>query len=121
MKQAFPNAKWDTEPYNIYKATVGADEWAYQVKNRADKDELTPDMLKQEGVGTEFVWGITGNVFNSGMNITKDMVGSSQSNEVDELMNVLSPSKGPASTALLVQLVWQMGRRGKYAKLSKHH
>src|SRR3989344_5135733 len=48
-------------------------------------------MLTQEGYGTEFV--DDSNIFNSGMNITKDMVGSSQPGKSTEYENRLYAAK----------------------------
>ena len=90
MLEEFPSAKWILEPYWIYY-TNNNDEWVNQIKNRADKDELTPDMLFQEGAGTQFV--DTANNFNSGVNITKDMVGTTQPNKVGEYENRLYAAK----------------------------
>ncbi|MCC6220694.1 MAG: hypothetical protein IT291_05565 [Deltaproteobacteria bacterium] len=75
MKQEFPNAKWIIEPAKLYNVDwPHADGWIEEVKLRADKNELTPDFLSQEHWGTQFV--DDSNNFNSGMNIAKDMVGS---------------------------------------------
>lgn len=66
----------------------------YSVKNRDDKDELTPDFLSQEeGLNGNTAFVDDTNIFNSGMNITKSMVGSSQSNEVAEYANRLIAAK----------------------------
>ena len=75
IKQAFPNSKLIHEPYKLYRDDWD-DEWIKQIKDRTDKNELTPDFLSQEGGGTEFVDDVRN--FNSGVSITKDMVGSSQ-------------------------------------------
>lgn len=90
-KEEFPNARWIEEPYRLYRASAYTDEIIFSIKNRADKDELTPDMLVQESSGTEFV--DDGNIFNSGVNITKDRVGSSQPNSVGEAENRLYAAK----------------------------
>src|SRR5574337_1225790 len=87
MRQEFPGAKWILEPWKIYSPVVDTDEWVHEVSARADRDELTPDMLTQEGPGTEFV-DKTEN-FNSGMNITRDEVGSSQRRSALEYDNRL--------------------------------
>ncbi|NUO09234.1 MAG: hypothetical protein HUU08_11230 [Candidatus Brocadia sp.] len=93
LRQEFPGAKWIIEPTLIYSDS-SPDDWVYSVRNRADKDELTPDFLSQEEGTyhtTEFV--DNDNIFNSGMNITKDMVGNSQSNDVNEDINRLIAAK----------------------------
>ena len=92
MRQEFPNAKWILEPYRLY-STAGPynEDWVYSIKDRADKNELIPDMLFQESSGAEFVDNV--NIFNSGVNISKDMVGSSQPNSVGEDKNRLYAGK----------------------------
>ena len=90
MRAEFPNAKWIIDPYWIYDTKID-DEWVYQIKNRTDKDELTPDMLVQEGPYTDFV--DNNNNFNSGLNITKDMVGCTQSNKVSVGTNTVIAAK----------------------------
>src|SRR3989338_2776893 len=89
MRQEFPDAKWIVNPWRLY--STASDEFIYKVKTRADKDQFTPDMLTQEGYGTEFV--ADSNIFNSGMNITKDMVGSSQPGKSTEYENRLYAAK----------------------------
>ena len=93
MRQEFPNAKWIIEPARVFDNTgsVSGDEWVNSIKNRADKDELTPDMISQEGPVTDFVDN-NGN-FNSGVNITKDRVGCSQNSVVEEDVNRLIAAK----------------------------
>src|SRR3990167_1468965 len=90
IRQEWPDAKCIFEPYWLY-STSKLDEYIYSIKDRTDKDELTPDMLSQEHSGTEFV--DDDNNFNSGVNITKDRVGNSQSGEVDEYKNRLFAAK----------------------------
>ena len=75
MRQVWPDAKWILDPYYIYN-TIYASSWVNQIKDRADKDELTPDMLTQEAPSTKFVDEVLN--FNSGVNITKDRVGITQ-------------------------------------------
>ena len=92
MKQEFPNAKWILEPYRIYNSVgVYSEEWIKSIKDRADKNELIPDMLFQEALGTEFVDDT--NIYNSGVSVTKDMVGSTQPNSVGEDKNRLYAAK----------------------------
>ncbi len=93
MSQEFPDAKWFIEPARVYDSTgyVSGDEWVYSIKNRADKDELTPDMISQEGPGTDFIDNSSN--FNSGVHITKDRVGCSQNSAVEEEMNRLIAGK----------------------------
>ncbi|OOP57492.1 MAG: hypothetical protein AYP45_03110 [Candidatus Brocadia carolinensis] len=90
MKQEFPNAKWILGPWSLYYERNN-DEWVNQIKNRYDKDQLTPDMLTQEAPGTSFV--DDGMIFNSGVNITKDMVGISQIQKNEEYENRLYAAK----------------------------
>ncbi|MDG5997819.1 MAG: hypothetical protein E3K33_12885 [Candidatus Brocadia sp.] len=97
MRQEFPDAKWIMEPARLYdnRNTIYnwyIDEWIDQVKDRADRSELTPDMLTQEtGNGTQFV--DDSNNFNSGLSITRDEVGVSQSSRVAENENRLLAAK----------------------------
>src|SRR3990170_8104433 len=87
----FTNAKWIVQPSILY-SEVDNDEWIYQIKDRADKDELTPDMLSQGSrQNTNFV--DDANNFNSGVDITKGKVGNSQAGEVDEYKNRLFAAK----------------------------
>ncbi|MBM2817918.1 MAG: hypothetical protein HW401_508, partial [Parcubacteria group bacterium] len=93
MKEEFPNAKFILEPARIYHANW-IEELVRHIKDRVDKNELVPDMISQEGAqetGVEFVDDV--NIFNSGLNITKDIVGSSQSNQVSESKNRLIAAK----------------------------
>lgn len=97
LKQEWPDSKAIYEPYRLY-STGDADEWVYQTKDRADKDELTPDMLSQESSGTTLATAVTefvddANIFNSGVNITKDRVGITEPNAVKEEMNRLFAAK----------------------------
>ncbi|GAN31511.1 hypothetical protein [Candidatus Brocadia sinica] len=85
MLQDFPDAKWIGEPYSMYWG------WVNVIKDCADKDVLTPDMLVQEGSNTEFV--DDDRIFNSGVTITKDMVGVTQPNNVNEYENRLYAAK----------------------------
>ncbi len=91
LKQEWPNAKWIIEPYFLYASYWDVNDWVYQIKNRADKDELTPDLLLQEGAGTQFV--DDSNIYNSGVNITKSMVGISQTIKVEEEKHRLYAAK----------------------------
>lgn len=84
MKQEFPNAKWVIQPWRMY-STTSIDEWIYGIKDRADRDDLTPDMLSQENSSTEFV--DDSNNFNAGVNITKDRVENTQHTDVTEYQN----------------------------------
>ncbi len=90
IRQEWPDAKCIFEPDWLY-STSKLDEYIYSIKDRTDKDELTPDMLSQEYAGTEFI--DDDNNFNSGVDITKGRVGSSQSGEVDEYKNRLFAAK----------------------------
>lgn len=91
MKEEFDHPKWIVQSARLYNE-VDNSEWIYQIKNRADRDELTPDMLFQKSSGnTDFVDDV--NNFNSGVQITKDMVGNSQSGEIDDYKNRLLAAK----------------------------
>ncbi|MFO0794405.1 MAG: hypothetical protein U0586_10125 [Candidatus Brocadiaceae bacterium] len=90
MKQEFPDAKWFIDPARIYSTTF-EDEWIHRIKDRPDKDALTPDMIAQEGPVTDFA--DDDNIFNSGVNITRDRVGCEQRREVDESTNRLIAAK----------------------------
>ncbi|MCC6220695.1 MAG: hypothetical protein IT291_05570 [Deltaproteobacteria bacterium] len=75
MKQEFPNAKWILEPGKIYNTEwLHADGWVEEIVLRSDKNLLVPDFLSQEHGGTQFI--DDGRIFSAGLNITKDMVGS---------------------------------------------
>lgn len=100
MQQDFPAAKWIVDPARIYdpQNTIfdwHVDEYVYQIKDRADKNQLTPAMLTQEDAGDALETGFVDNasIFNSGVNITKSMVGISQSSIVDEYKNRLYAAK----------------------------
>ncbi|MBW7941669.1 MAG: hypothetical protein H3C64_04545, partial [Candidatus Kuenenia stuttgartiensis] len=91
ISQEFTNSKWIVQPTLLYSESDN-DEWIYQVKVRADKDELTPDMLSQKSPqNTNYV--DDANNFNAGVDITKDKVGNSQTNEADEYRNRLFAAK----------------------------
>lgn len=88
--QEFSDAKWIIEPWVLQYVTSPTsiyvtDEWVEKTKSRADRFELLPDMLAQESSGTEFVDNSL--IFNSGLPITKDMVASSQQEQVDDVNN----------------------------------
>lgn len=95
-RMEFPHAKWLADPAYLY-SNIHKDEWIYQIKNRADKDELTPDMLMQEGARTDFVDDT--NNFNSGVDITVDRVACSQSSDVSEYTNRLIAAKAGVNGA----------------------
>ena len=89
--QEFANPKWIVQPTLLY-SEADNDEWIYQIKVRADKDELTPDMLSQKSPqNTNYV--DDANNFNAGIDITKDKVGCSQASETDEYRNRLFAAK----------------------------
>lgn len=93
LRQEFPGAKWVLEPAQLYSPSA-PDEWLYGIRNRADKADLVPDFLAQEEGTyhtTDFV--DDANIFQSGLNVSRNMVGSSQSNEVDEYKNRLIAAK----------------------------
>ncbi|MBM2832963.1 MAG: hypothetical protein HW406_124 [Candidatus Brocadiaceae bacterium] len=91
LKQEWPDAKWIIEPYSVYASYLDRNDWVYQIKNRADKNELTPDLILQESAGTQFV--DDSNNFNSGVNVTPGMVGSTQAFKVEENLNRLYAAK----------------------------
>ena len=90
MRQEWPDAKWILEPYWMYTTTVSSG-WISAIKDRSDRDELTPDMLSQESPTTEFV--DDNRIFNSGVNITKDRVGISHRKKLEEDKNRLYAAK----------------------------
>lgn len=90
MKQEFPNSKLIFEPWVLYGRNM-RDEYIYQISSRADRDELTPDLLLSEAPNTDFV--DNANNFNSGVNVTRDMVGNSQRSVVGEPENRLIAAK----------------------------
>lgn len=81
MQQEFPGSKWIVEPYSMYWG------WINVIKSRTDKEALTPDMMVQENSSVEFV--DDDRIFNSGVTITKEMVGTTQPNNVNEYENRL--------------------------------
>lgn len=94
MRQEFgTGTKWILEPWKIYIGNNNSttDEWVYQIKDRSDYTDLTPDMIMAQAGGTEFV-DDTRN-FTSGPNITKDMVGISQRSKAEEYENRLYAAK----------------------------
>ncbi|MCZ7622073.1 MAG: hypothetical protein M5U24_06240 [Candidatus Kuenenia sp.] len=91
LSQEFTHPKWIAQPTLLY-SEADNDEWINQIKVRADKDELTPDMLSQKSSqNTNYV--DDANNFNAGVNITKDKVGNSQTSEADEYRNRLFAAK----------------------------
>jgi len=88
--QEFPKAKFIMEPFNLYS------NWLRTVENRADRRDLMPDMLVQEGFGTQFV--DDPRVFASGL-ITPDRVGSTQPDHEGEYENRLVAAKCATSGA----------------------
>ena len=89
MRGVYPDAKWGSEPYYIYRANAAADV-LFQIKDRADRAELLPDLLLQESSTTEFadmpeVYNFPG--------ITRDMLGITQPNQVGEALNRLYAAK----------------------------
>ncbi|MEK7233676.1 MAG: hypothetical protein AAB268_07665, partial [Elusimicrobiota bacterium] len=90
-RQKYPDAKWIIDPALIYDETYSYDEWVARVKSRSDKAELTPDMIMQEDGSANQTYNLKyindARNFNSGLNITKDMVGSHQRGVVNEDQN----------------------------------
>lgn len=93
LRQEWSDFKSIAEPFYLYKENPPsiAHDWLNGIKNRSDKNEIVFDFLYQENAGTEFV--DDNNIFNSGMNITKDVVGSSQAFKVEEELNRLYATK----------------------------
>lgn len=114
MRQEYPNAKWAIDPARIYD-TGNYDEWVYRVKDRADKNELTPDFIGEEGATTDFVNDIN---FNSGMRITADMVGNDQRSEVGESTNRLIAGKAGVKGAWYHILWGNLGGIGNMPKFA---
>ncbi|WP_347275774.1 hypothetical protein, partial [Candidatus Kuenenia sp.] len=97
ISEEFTNPKWIVQPTLLY-SEADKDEWIYQIKVRADKDELTPDMLSQKSPqNTNYV--DDANNFNAGVDITKDKVGNSQTSEADEYRNRLFAAKASINGA----------------------
>ncbi len=91
LAREFEDAKWIVQPTELYSESNN-NEWIYQIKDRADKDELTPDMLSQGSwQHTNFVDDVHN--FSSGVNITKDRVGNSQAGDAEEYRNRLFAAK----------------------------
>lgn len=91
ISQEFPHAKWIVRPTWLYHE-IDNNEWIYQIKNRADKEELIPDMLSQ-GNSQDTLFVDDANNFDSGLPITKDKVGNSQVGDIDEYKNRLIAAK----------------------------
>lgn len=91
LRQIWPNMKWIVEPYHIYANNGAVSEWIYQIKDRPDKEELKSDLILQESSSTEFV--DDQRIFNSGLNITRDIVGITQPNSAGEAENRLYAGK----------------------------
>lgn len=96
MKERFPRAQWVLQPWRIQSAT-SMDEWVDGIRNRADKGELTPDMLSQEGAGVDFVDNASN--FSSGINITKDRMENTQHTDITESENRLIAAKAGVNGA----------------------
>ena len=92
ITEVFPGAKWIIDPSRIYAPPAsGIDDWISKIKDRADKNDLTPELLMEEGASTDFV-DLPLN-FGFGLNITKDRVGSHQRTKVEEDRNRLIAAK----------------------------
>lgn len=97
MAQEFVSPKWIVRPTWLYNE-VDNNEWIYQIKDRADKEELSPDMLSQGShQNTSFVDDT--NNFNSGIPITNDKVGNSQIGDFSESKNRLFAAKAAINGA----------------------
>ncbi|MCF6157330.1 MAG: hypothetical protein E3K32_01885 [wastewater metagenome] len=91
IAQEFPDAKWITRSTWLYNE-IDNNEWLYQIKDRADRDELVPDMLSQgSSQNTDFV--DNANIFNIGLPVTKGDVGNSHASDVDGYKNRLIAAK----------------------------
>ena len=108
-RQKYPNAKLVLDPARIY-SDGGYDEWIHRVSARTDKDELTPDLIMEEGATTQFV--DSADNFNSGMDITRDMVGNHQRSAVDEKRNRLIAAKAGMNHAWYNILWGNLGGQG---------
>jgi len=73
--------KFGLEPSQIYHASY-IEELVRHIKDRSDKDNLTPDIIGQEDADTNFV--DVSQIYNSGVNITKNMVGIDQVSQETE-------------------------------------
>ncbi|GAB60775.1 MAG: hypothetical protein DWB56_10525 [Candidatus Jettenia sp.] len=97
MAEEFKNSKWIVRPTWLYNE-VDNNEWIYQIKDRADKDALIPDMLTQ-GSQQNANFVDDGNNFNSGIPITHDKVGNSQIGDFSEDKNRLFAAKAAINGA----------------------
>jgi hypothetical protein len=75
IRHQYPNAKFIMEPYYIYE------DWISQIMNRPDAKLIMPDLLSQEGPGTEFV--NDSRIYANSL-ITKDRVASTTPNMFSE-------------------------------------
>ena len=89
-REEWPGIKVVMEPHDIYN------DWVKEIKDRADKNELMPDALFQESAGTAFV--DDKEIFDSGL-VSKDDVGSIQTNEQGESENRLYAAKAAINGA----------------------
>jgi hypothetical protein len=75
IRQLYPNARFIMEPYHIFE------DWINQIKDRPDAELIMPDLLSQEGPGTEFV--NDSRIYADSL-ITKDRVASTTPNIFSE-------------------------------------
>ena len=89
---------WMLDPARIYDAGYSYDEWVARVKLRADKAQLTPDLLIQESADSTTIteFALNNNIFNAGMGITGTMTGIGQRSAPGESDNRLIASNAGA-------------------------
>jgi len=75
IRQQYPNARFIMEPYRIFE------DWINLIKSRPDAKMIMPDLLSQEGPGTEFV--NDNRIFADSL-ITRDRVASTTPNMFSE-------------------------------------
>lgn len=101
MRQEFPGSKWIIDPARLYESSASwSDEFLYQIKERSDRAELTPDLILQEGAGTQFVDKPENfDVAGVPTGVTRDRVGCAQRTLVEEDVNRLIAAKAAINGA----------------------
>lgn len=89
LRSEFGDTKQIINPWVIYNSSSNAqgvyDEWIYQIKDRSDREEIKTDMILQEsGHVTQYLnYANDTNIFTSGVDVTRDVVGNSQTDITD--------------------------------------
>jgi hypothetical protein len=89
-KSLYPGSRFISEPFNIY------DGWIKLIADRADAKIVTPDILSEEGPGTQFV--DDSRIFSAGL-IKKQNIYSTTPNVFDDKGNQLISAKAAINGA----------------------